>query len=162
MILIAAPHLMNLPGGQNHMPSLIRWEPAAFGASATRRFVPALDVLEHEDRYVLRADLPGVDESDIDLSLDKNVLTLSGTREHRSEERTDGYVRVERATGAFRRSLTLPEGVDGEQIAATFDKGVLEVSIPKPAARRPRKLAITVGTPAERVEDAAAEQAATS
>jgi HSP20 family protein len=139
---------------------LIRWEPATIGA--TRRFVPALDVVEHEDSYVLRADLPGLGEADIDLSLEENVLTLSGKRETKSEERRDGYVRVERASGAFRRSLTLPEGVDGDAIAATFDKGVLEVTIPKPEQRRPRKLQITVGEAPKEIEDVAAEQAATS
>ena len=60
-----------------------------------------------------------------------------------SERRQDGYRRVERAFGSFRRSLTLPEGVDGEAIAASFDKGVLEIAIPKPEQRKPRKISIT-------------------
>jgi HSP20 family protein len=155
--------------------ALVRWEPVTMnrlfnnlfdtptGAAApTRRWVPAMDLAETQDSYVLRADLPGLAPTDVAIELENRVLSISGERTAEELSEGEGYRRVERATGAFRRSLTLPEGVDGEQIAATFDKGVLEVSIPKPAARRPRKLAITVGTPAERVEDAAAEQAATS
>lgn len=162
--------------------ALIRWEPAreisslqqemnrlfntffdapASGAAA-RRWVPAMDLVETEDHFVLRADLPGVSESDVDLSLEENVLTLKGERKAEHEARGEGFYRVERATGVFSRSLTLPEGVDGDAIAATFDKGVLEVRIPKPEQRRPRKLQITVGDAPAEIEGRAAEQAATS
>jgi HSP20 family protein len=136
--------------------------PAASAPSAARRWVPAMDLVETDDHFVLRADLPGLDESDIDLSLEENVLTLKGERKHEATEKRDGYVRVERASGAFSRSLTLPEGVDGDAIAATFDKGVLEVRIPKPEQRKPRKLQITVGDAPAAIEGRAAEQAATS
>lgn len=148
--------------------ALIRWEPFG-GATATspattnrRRFVPAIDVAERDDAYVIHADLPGLDRDDVDLSLEGRVLTLSGSRSHESETRTDGWVRVERSSGSFRRAFTLPEGVDGEKIAATFDKGVLEVVVPKPESRQPRKLEITVGGHEAETEDRAAEQAATS
>jgi HSP20 family protein len=136
--------------------------PATSAPSAARRWVPAMDLVETDDHFVLRADLPGLDESDIDLSLEENVLTLKGERKHEATEKRDGYVRVERASGAFSRSLTLPEGVDGDAIAATFDKGVLEVRIPKPEQRKPRKLQITVGEAPAAIEGRAAEQAATS
>jgi HSP20 family protein len=146
--------------------ALIRWEP--FGAATApattthrRRFVPAIDVAERPDAYVIHADLPGLDRDDVDLSLEGRVLTLSGSRTHESETREDGWVRVERAAGSFRRAFTLPEGVDGEKIVATFDKGVLEVLVPKPESSKPRRLQITVGS-SDHVEDLAAEQAATS
>jgi HSP20 family protein len=90
------------------------------------------------------------------------VLTVSGEREAEHEEQREGYYRVERAFGSFSRSLTLPEGVDGDGIAATFDKGVLEVRIPKPEARKPRKLQIQVGDRPAAIEGRAAEQASTS
>jgi HSP20 family protein len=165
--------------------ALIRWEPAreinslqqemnrlfntffdapATGGTggATRRWVPAMDLVETDDHFVLRADLPGLGEADIDLSLEGDVLTLSGERKAEHEERGEGYYRVERSTGAFSRSLTLPEGVDGDAISARFDKGVLEVRIPKPEQRKPRKVQIAVGDEQPAIEGRAAEQAATS
>ena len=94
---------------------------------------------------MLRADLPGVSEADISVELDNNVLSISGERKSEHTDRNGGYYRVERTSGSFRRSVRLPEGVDGDAITATFDQGVLEVSVPKPAAGQPRKVQITVG-----------------
>jgi HSP20 family protein len=121
-----------------------------------------MDLVETDDHFVLRADLPGLSEDDVELSLEDNVLTLSGERKTEHEERGEGFYRLERAAGTFSRSLTLPEGVDGDAIAATFDKGVLEVRIPKPEQRKPRKLQIQVGDRPPAIEGRAAEQAATS
>lgn len=134
--------------------------PAA--GTAARRWIPAMDLVETEDHFVLRADLPGVAEGDVDLSLEDRVLTVAGERKAEHEERGEGFYRLERASGSFSRSLTLPEGVDGDAIAARFDKGVLEVRIPKPQASKPRKLSIQVGDAPEAIEGRAAEQAATS
>lgn len=107
-----------------------------------RRWLPAMDLLETEDSYVLRADLPGVHEEDLKIELDERTLTLSGERKSSLEAERQGYHRIERAYGAFSRSLTLPEGVDGDAIAASFDMGVLEVRVPKPVERQPRRIAI--------------------
>jgi len=115
------------------------------GATALRRWVPAMDLLETDGDFVLRADLPGLTEKDVNIELDDNVLTISGQRTTEKEERKEGYYRVERASGSFSRSLTLPEGVDAEAIRASFENGVLEVHVPKPEQRKPRKVAITVG-----------------
>ena len=106
-----------------------------------------MDLVETETDFVLRADLPGMSESDVNIELDDNVLTISGERKAEHEDRKAGYYRVERSFGSFRRSLTLPEGVDPESVKATFDKGVLEVTVPKPAQRTPRKVQISVGGP---------------
>jgi HSP20 family protein len=149
--------------------ALIRWEPArelqsmqsemnrVFGTffdSATprngvrtvsRRWIPAMDVVENDDNYVLRADLPGLSEGDVNVELEDNVLTISGKRSSEHEERKNGYRRVERSYGSFSRSVTLPEGVDADGIEANFDKGVLEVKVAKPEQIKPRKVAITVG-----------------
>jgi HSP20 family protein len=111
----------------------------------TRRWIPAMDLVESENDFVLRADLPGLTESDVNIELEDNVLTISGERKAHHEERKEGYYRVERASGSFSRQLTLPEGVDPESVHASFDKGVLEVRIPKPEQRKPRKVAIAVG-----------------
>jgi HSP20 family protein len=110
-----------------------------------RRWVPAMDLVETDDHFVLRADLPGLTEDDVSIELEDNVLTISGERKSEHEEHKEGYHRVERAYGSFGRSLTLPEGVDADTVEASFDNGVLEVRIPKPEERKPRKVAITVG-----------------
>ena len=138
--------------------------PAGAGGSggSPRRWIPAMDLVETDDHFVLRADLPGMSEGDVDLSLEDNVLTLSGERRTEHEQGGEGFYRLERAAGAFSRSLTLPEGVDGDAIAARFDKGVLEVRVPKPEQRKPRKLRISVGDGPVEIEGRAAEQAATS
>jgi HSP20 family protein len=117
------------------------------GASsqALRRWVPAMDLVETTDEFVLRADLPGLAEGDVQIELEENVLTVSGERKADHEERKEGYYRVERSWGSFSRSLTLPEGVDPEAVHASFERGVLEVRIPKPEQRKPRKVAISVG-----------------
>jgi HSP20 family protein len=104
-----------------------------------------MDLVETQDDFVLRADLPGLTESDVNIELEDNVLTVSGERKAEHEERKEGYYRVERASGVFSRSLTLPEGVNPEAVKASFENGVLEVRIPKPEQRKPRKVAISVG-----------------
>ena len=110
-----------------------------------RRWIPSMDLAETDTHYVLRADLPGLGEDDVSIELDDNVLTVAGERKAEQEVKKEGYHRVERSFGQFRRSLTLPDGVDADAVAATFDKGVLEIRIPKPEARKPRKVAIHVG-----------------
>ena len=115
------------------------------GGGAVRRWVPSMDLVETEEHFVLRADLPGLTEEDVSIELEDNVLTVAGERKAEHEEKKEGFYRMERSFGHFRRSLTLPEGVDAEKIAATFDKGVLEVRIPKPEERKPRRVAISVG-----------------
>ena len=119
--------------------------PTHSNGATLRRWVPAMDLTQTEDAYVLKADLPGLSESDVNIELDENVLTISGERKSEHEDRKAGYYRVERSYGAFRRSLTLPEGVDPEAVKATFDKGVLEVTVPKPEQQTPRKVQIAVG-----------------
>jgi HSP20 family protein len=150
--------------------ALIRWEPVAelnsiqsemnrlfnaffdqpssggSEAAASRRWIPAMDLVETTDHYVLRADLPGLTEADVNVQLEDNVLTISGERKSEHERRPEGYYRLERAFGGFSRSLTLPDGIDPSGVQARFENGVLEVTIPKPERRKPRKVEISVGT----------------
>jgi HSP20 family protein len=112
-----------------------------------RRWIPAMDLVESENDFILRADLPGLSEGDVNIELEDNVLTISGERKAAHEDRKEGYYRVERAYGAFSRSLTLPEGIDPGKVQASFDRGVLQVTIPKPEQRKPRKVTIAA-TPA--------------
>jgi HSP20 family protein len=116
-----------------------------------RRWVPSMDLVETDEHFVLRADLPGLSEADVSIELEDNVLTVAGERTAEHEDK-EGFYRMERSFGQFRRSLTLPDGVDPDGIAATFDKGVLEVRIPKPAERKPRRVAIQVGDTAAEIE----------
>jgi HSP20 family protein len=149
--------------------ALIRWEPTReiqtiqqemnrlfgtlFDAQATagsengiaRRWIPPIDLVEEGDHFVLRADLPGVDQKDVNVEFQDSVLTISGERRSESEETREGYRRFERATGSFSRSLTLPEGIDPESVKAHFANGVLEVTIPKPEERKPKRVEISVG-----------------
>src|SRR3712207_1222046 len=142
--------------------ALVRWEPtrevdtlqnevnrvfdAFFGgggnAARTRRWVPAMDLVETEDQLVLKADLPGLTTNDVNIEVKDGVLTVSGERRAEHEENSEGFYRVERAFGQFSRSMTLPDGIDAERIAADFHDGVLEVRIPKPEARKPHRVAI--------------------
>lgn len=119
--------------------------PTHAGSAPLRRYVPAMDLVDTGDAFVLKADLPGLSESDVNIEVHDNVLTVSGERKSEHEDRKGGYHRVERSYGSFRRSLALPEGVDPEAVTATFDKGVLQVTVPKPAQQAPRKVQITVG-----------------
>jgi HSP20 family protein len=112
---------------------------------AARRWMPAMDLVETEDDFVLRADLPGMTEDDVKIEFEDGTLTISGERRSEHETKNEGYYRVERAYGSFSRSLTLPQGVDPERVSASFDKGVLEVRVPKPEARKPRRIEIGAG-----------------
>ena len=114
-------------------------------AAGTRRWVPPMDLVETEDHFVLRADLPGLAEGDVNIEVNDNVLTVSGERRYEHDAKKDGYYRLERGSGQFSRSLTLPEGIDPDAISASFAKGVLEVLVPKPEQRKPRRVQIGVG-----------------
>src|SRR5919204_2085906 len=110
-----------------------------------QRWVPAMDLVESDDHFLLKADLPGLGEDDVSIEIRDNTLTIAGERKSEYEQREKGWYRVERATGRFSRSLSLPEGVDADAVSAEFDKGVLAVTIPKPEQRKPRRIEIKAG-----------------
>jgi HSP20 family protein len=118
-----------------------------------RRWVPAIDLVEADDHFLLKADLPGLSEGDVNIEVQDGTLTVSGERKAEHEQREKGWYRIERSFGSFSRSLTLPDGVDPERIEASFSHGVLEVRIPKPEERKPRRIEISSsdenGKPAE-------------
>src|SRR4051794_3375995 len=113
-----------------------------FEEGQPQRWVPPMDLVEADDHFVLKADLPGIGEDDVSIEVRDNALTISGERKAEHESRERGWYRVERSFGRFSRSLTLPEGVDPGGIEASFDKGVLEVKVPKPEQRKPRRVEI--------------------
>jgi HSP20 family protein len=114
-----------------------------FDEGRTQRWVPAMDLVEADDHFLLKADLPGLGEEDVSIEIRDNALTITGERKSEQEQRERGWYRLERSFGRFSRSLTLPEGVDPDAVEAHFDRGVLEVRIPKPEQRKPRRVAIT-------------------
>jgi HSP20 family protein len=120
--------------------------PAPGGNGKTlRRWMPAMDLVESGDHFVLRADLPGLSEEDVKIELEDTTLTISGERKAEHESNGEGYYRLERASGSFSRTLQLPKGIDAEAVTASFDRGVLEVRIPKPEERKPRRIEIGGG-----------------
>lgn len=104
-----------------------------------------MDLVEVDDHFVLKADLPGLAEDDIVIEVQDGALTISGERRAERKETDRGWYRVERSFGRFSRSLTLPDGVDPDGIEASFDRGVLSVRIPKPEERKPRRISIGAG-----------------
>jgi HSP20 family protein len=121
---------------------LLSWDPF-FSARPASAFAPPFEVKETNDAFVLKADLPGVAEADLDIAVHNNVLTVSGSRQ--SEERKEGesYALYERQFGSFSRSFALPDIADGERIEARLDRGVLTLTIVKKAEAKPRKIAFS-------------------
>jgi HSP20 family protein len=120
---------------------LLGWDPFVSGRPATA-FAPAFEVKETVDSFIVKADLPGVSEADLDINVHNNVLSVSGARQ--SEERKDGesYALYERQFGSFSRSFSLPDMADGERIEAALANGVLTLTIAKKAEAKPRKIAL--------------------
>jgi len=105
-------------------------------------WIPSVDIHEESDKFVVRADLPGVQSEDISVTADAGVLTLSGQRRSEQREHQNGFSRRERVEGTFRRRFTLPEDAKTDDIRAHYSNGVLEVSIPKTPASEPRRVNI--------------------
>jgi len=122
-------------------PLLSAVEPSATAASS---WAPAVDIREESARFVILADIPGIDPASIELSMDKNVLSLSGQREAATLEEGSRLTRAERGHGPFQRRFVLPDGIDAEGITASGKHGVLEVSIPKKATAAPRRIEVGV------------------
>lgn len=117
-------------------------ESADSAASATVSWIPHVDVREEADRFVVVADVPGVEGKDLDITADKGVLTIKGERRSQNKSSLDGFERVERASGTFLRRFSLPESADAEGIKATHANGVLEVTIPKRPEEQPRRISV--------------------
>lgn len=105
-------------------------------------WIPAVDIIEEAERFVLRADVPGVSPDDIDVSMDGGILSVSGARHAIAPADDTGVQRIERATGRFLRRFTLPDTADAEHIAAKCANGILEVSIPKMPAVKARRITV--------------------
>ncbi len=121
----------------------------AFLPSAWRHFPaeamvwsPAIDVIEREDKFVVKVELPGVKEEDVDVSVAGDMLTISGEKEAESEVKKKGYYYTESSYGSFSRTVAIPSTVDASKIEASYEKGVLEITLPKAAEVKPKKIAV--------------------
>ena len=131
------------------LDTLLRWDPLRSewaGTAPNPEFSPRFDVKETKDAYVIKADLPGVKEDEMDLSLNGNLLTISGKREPDHQDEGDAYYAMERSHGIFARSFTLPDGVDGDGVTADLKDGVLTLRIPKKPEAQPRRIAVGKGS----------------
>ncbi len=114
--------------------------------NAGASWVPPVDILEQPDAIRITAEVPGVKPEDVKISLENNVLTIHGTKEQVAEERTERVHRYERTYGAFERSFTLPTTVDANNIKATYEHGVLTVTLPKVEKAKPRQIAVQIAS----------------
>ena len=105
-------------------------------------WTPAVDIVEEKDRFLLRADVPGVNVADIDVSMDNGVLTIAGSRQAESRSDASGIQRFERVTGRFLRRFTLPETADAEHVKARCTNGILEIDIPKLPEVQARRITV--------------------
>lgn len=129
------------------MRDLFRWDPfremaPVWPTEATMTFAPDFEVKETNDAYLFKADVPGVKESDIEVTVTGNRLTISGQRNDEKEEKGQTYYTCERKYGAFSRSYTLPEGADTDHVHADLKSGVLSVAVPKKPELQPKKIAV--------------------
>jgi HSP20 family protein len=111
---------------------------------ASTTWKPLVDIFEDEQAITIKAELPEVDEKDVQINLDNNMLTIKGERKLEKEEKKESYHRVERYYGSFQRSFELPTTVDGDNIAASYDKGVLKIVLPKKEDSQPKKVQIEI------------------
>ena len=109
-------------------------------------FVPPVDVYEDEHNLVVKLEIPGVNEDDLDVQVENNTLTVKGERKFEKEEKEENFHRIERRYGSFERSFRLPNTVDGDKAEANYDKGILSVSLVKRPEAKPKQIKVGVGT----------------
>ena len=115
-------------------------------ALTTTSFAPPVDIYEDEHNIILKLEVPGIDEKDIDVRIENTTLTVHGERKIEKEEKEENFRRVERQYGSFTRSFTLPSSVDSAQVSADYDKGILKVKLAKKAEAKPKQIKVNVGS----------------
>ena len=115
-------------------------------ALTTTSYAPPVDIYEDEHNIVLKLEVPGIDEKDIDVRIENTTLTVHGERKIEKEEKEENFRRVERQYGEFTRSFTLPSSVDAGQVTAHYDKGVLKINLAKKAEAKPKQIKVNVGS----------------
>jgi HSP20 family protein len=127
---------------------------------ATSAFAPPVDVYEDEHNIVLKVEVPGIDEKDIDIRLENNTLVVRGERKFEQEEKQENFQRVERRYGTFVRTFTLPNTVNSENVKADYEKGVLRITLEKKAEAKPKQIKVNVGSSGKQIEAKGAGKAA--
>jgi HSP20 family protein len=126
--------------------SLVRFEPWSLvdriNRDSTRNWVPAVDIFEEKERFVVRADVPGVNPADIEINMDNGILTVSGERHDEDRSNVDGVSRYERTAGRFLRRFSLPDTADADAVKARSANGILEIAIPKQPAVQARRITV--------------------
>jgi HSP20 family protein len=131
---------------QNRVNSLFRdFNESGDGAMTTASFVPAVDVYEDTDKVVLKLEVPGIEEKDLDVSVENHTLTVKGERKFEKEEKEENFHRIERRYGSFFRSFTIPTTVNPESVKASYDAGVLRIELEKRAEARPKQIKVEIG-----------------
>jgi HSP20 family protein len=113
-------------------------------AVTTANFAPPVDVYEDEHNITLKIEVPGIDEKDINVSIENNTLTVRGERRFEKDEKEENFHRVERMYGSFTRSFTMPNTVDPEEVSAHYEKGVLKIRLAKKAEAKPKLIKVNV------------------
>ena len=116
------------------------------GTVTAASFAPAVDVYENGEKVVLKLDIPGIKEEDLDIRVENQTLSVRGERKFESEEKEENFHRIERRYGSFFRSFSLPTTVDSESIRANYKNGVLTVELPKRAESKPKQVKVNVAT----------------
>jgi HSP20 family protein len=135
--------LLGQPGGLFRNLGTSMDQPLAFG-----NFAPPVDIYEDDHQVTIQAELPGVEEKDLNITVENNVLTITGERKLENEENKENFHRIERSYGRFTRSFTLPSTLDTENINAEFNNGVLKIVLNKSEAAKPKQIKVGVGKPA--------------
>jgi HSP20 family protein len=133
------------------MREMMQWDPFRQiapmfpRAFAQREWMPAFEIRENKDGYTFKADLPGIKQEDLEVSLTGNRLTITGKREHEKETKDDTFYTYEREYGSFTRAFTLPEGIDTEHVKSELKEGVLTLVVPKKPEAQAKKIPVAVG-----------------
>jgi len=114
------------------------------GGTVEDTFVPALDIVEEKDNFLVKVDLPGLSKEDVSVSIHDGFLTIKGERKHEAEKKESSYYHRERVYGSFTRSLQLPTRIDANKVQATFRDGVLRVTLPKNEGAKPKEITVNV------------------
>jgi HSP20 family protein len=130
---------------QNRVNSLFREMNESDSPLTTASFVPAVDIYEDAKKVVLKLEVPGIEEKDLDVRVENNTLTVKGERKFEKEEKEENFHRIERRYGSFYRAFTLPSTVDAEHIGASYNAGVLKLELAKKAEAQPKQIKVNIG-----------------
>ena len=133
---------------QNRMNSLFRDMNEGEAPMSTASFVPAVDVYEDDKKVMLKLEIPGMDQKDLDVSVENNTLTVRGERKFESEEKEENFHRIERRYGSFFRAFTLPSTIDSEHVQASYNAGVLKLELTKKPEAQPKQIKVNVNVAA--------------